>query len=42
MALLVHCLLSHHSGVGSGCPQSYNVCVVCASEDLPDEGDGIG
>ena len=33
------CLLSHHDGVGSGCPHSYDVGVVCTNEDLPDEGE---
>ena len=36
MALLVNCLLSHHGGVGSGCPHSG---VVCTNEDLCDEGE---
>ena len=26
-------------GVGSGCPHSYDIGVVCTSEDLPDEGE---
>ena len=39
MALLVHCLLSHHDGVGSGCGHSYDVGVVCTNEDLPGEGE---
>ena len=39
VALLVHCLLSHHGGVGSGCPHFYDVGVVCTNEDLPGEGE---
>ena len=41
MALLVHCLLSHHDGVGSGCPHSYVIGVVCTNEELPGEGEGM-
>ena len=39
VALLVNCLLSHHGGVGSGCPHSNDVGIVCTNEDLPDEGE---
>ena len=39
VALLVNCLLSHHGGVRSGCPHSYDVGVVCTNEDLPGEGE---
>ena len=28
-----------HDGVGSGCPHSYDVGVVCTNEDLPGEGE---
>ena len=28
-----------HSGIGSGCPHSYDVGVVCTNEDLPGEGE---
>ena len=37
MALLVHCLLSPHGGLRSGCGHSDDVGVVCTNEDLPDE-----
>ena len=42
VALLVNGLLSHHGGVGSGCPHSDDVDVVgvvCTNEDLPGEGE---
>ena len=39
VALLVTCLLSHHGGVGRGCPHYHDVGVVCTNEDLPGEGE---